>query len=1230
MDHVYLNYSAFITLIAAIFTLLSGLFLLSIRKKSKATLHLAIALISISLTSFAFTFSFTTDHPAGAYHRWFTMTPVLVAMASLVQFFFYFPDRSHERVARWIYILQMIVLLVDGVVWVHATFQFRKVFQLDAMMWDVEESRLAAVNAAIILIYIGMIILAGLWRTFITRGKDRLSVLFIVVSFTVVLVLPGIANALARQGAMDKELFIITYALISVLGWFLTLIFYINFTVDKTSFMAKIVGLSLVTFLVMLMGMGYLTLKDQDKSFDLLHRRDAARIVRDRSYRPADVAYVITYSLENEGKRLIYENGRLDLDDRLVRDDLENTALAEKIATLNAVEFDRGLEALLRTSPPAFAGYKNALWNYWRAGGSRGGGDGKKALSAVLSLSKVVSYYRYRIMVLDKENFRKSLGDVLKLSSDAFSPFASAIQDHVRSSNSEGGVLKAEVLRLVMPLQRVDRRRVRETLDGKSHYISYIDYGSSAKNVYEVGFSYTRYRLFIHHSSIRMYYVLAVLLAVLLLVFPFFFFFALVKPLKRLILAHESVGKGNLDVELPVYVEDEIGYLSRTFNEMVISIKYAKQERDIAETELRIAEARFRSLVEQSLTGIYIIQDMKCVYVNPHFAEIFGYSQNEIIRLPSFLDLVFEDDRNLVVANIREREAGRVLSQRYSYRGKRKDGAVIFVEVHGTRMDMREKPAVVGTMLDITDRENARRALAEEKERLSVTLSSIGDGVIATDNDGRITLMNRVASELTEWPREDALWQRFDKVYTVLDRNSREEIVNPIKKCLVDGSIVISIEPRLLVSHNNREYLIFDSTAPIRDDDDNVIGAVIVFRDITESAAAQQEILHMRSFLKNIIDSMPSVLVGLDKSGRVIHWNQEAEKFTGISEKGARERVLADVFPLLQGQMDNVKKAISQREVQKTERFRCEVLGEARCFDVVVYPLIENGVEGAVVRLDDITARVRIEEMMIQTEKMMSVGGLAAGMAHEINNPLGGILLGAQNILRRIFADIEKNIQIARECGIELEKMREYLQKREVRSMLEGLVSMAERASRIVDNMLSFSRKSETRKMPTDMVDLVNRAVELASNDYDLKKRYDFRHIEIVREYQDDIPVVQCVGTEIQQVLLNLLKNAAQAMHERHYQDIKPRIILRLKREDHTVRIEVEDNGPGIPEEVKKRVFEPFFTTKEVGIGTGLGLSVSYFIVKENHGGDMEVESYPGIGANFIVHLPVDGSKGMS
>ncbi len=116
MDHVYLNYSAFITLIAAIFTLLSGLFLLSIRKKSKATLHLAIALISISLTSFAFTFSFTTDHPAGAYHRWFTMTPVLVAMASLVQFFFYFPDRSHERVARWIYILQMIVLLVDGVV----------------------------------------------------------------------------------------------------------------------------------------------------------------------------------------------------------------------------------------------------------------------------------------------------------------------------------------------------------------------------------------------------------------------------------------------------------------------------------------------------------------------------------------------------------------------------------------------------------------------------------------------------------------------------------------------------------------------------------------------------------------------------------------------------------------------------------------------------------------------------------------------------------------------------------------------------------------------------------------------------------------------------------------------------------------------------------------------------------------------------------------------------------
>jgi polar amino acid transport system substrate-binding protein len=147
--------------------------------------------------------------------------------------------------------------------------------------------------------------------------------------------------------------------------------------------------------------------------------------------------------------------------------------------------------------------------------------------------------------------------------------------------------------------------------------------------------------------------------------------------------------------------------------------------------------------------------------------------------------------------------------------------------------------------------------------------------------------------------------------------------------------------------------------------------------------------------------------------------------------------------------------------------------------------------------------------------------------------------------------------------------------------------------------------------------------LELAASDYDLKKKHDFRRIHIEREYADDLPPVHCDGTQIQQVLLNLLRNGAQAMAEMVDAGKAPSFALRLRREGAMARIEVEDNGPGMSEEVRQRVFEPFFTTKEVGVGTGLGLSVSYFIVTEAHNGTIAVEEGSEGGARFVVRLPL-------
>jgi two-component system, NtrC family, sensor kinase len=258
---------------------------------------------------------------------------------------------------------------------------------------------------------------------------------------------------------------------------------------------------------------------------------------------------------------------------------------------------------------------------------------------------------------------------------------------------------------------------------------------------------------------------------------------------------------------------------------------------------------------------------------------------------------------------------------------------------------------------------------------------------------------------------------------------------------------------------------------------------------------------------------------------------------------------------------------------------------------------------------------------------MMSVGGLAAGMAHEINNPLGAMVQNAQNILRRISPHLPKNKAVADQCGVSLPAIMDYLERREIVNLLGGIRLSGLKASEIVENMLNFSRKSESRKAPVHLAELLERTVSLAAHDYDLKKKYDFRRIAIERDY-DQALAVCCVATEIEQVILNLLRNAAQATTQNEKEAACPTIALRLFRENNMAVIEVRDNGQGISEHDMKRVFEPFYTTKDVGIGTGLGLSVSYFIVTNNHNGTMEVQSEPGKGSCFIVRLPLqDGSR---
>lgn len=273
----------------------------------------------------------------------------------------------------------------------------------------------------------------------------------------------------------------------------------------------------------------------------------------------------------------------------------------------------------------------------------------------------------------------------------------------------------------------------------------------------------------------------------------------------------------------------------------------------------------------------------------------------------------------------------------------------------------------------------------------------------------------------------------------------------------------------------------------------------------------------------------------------------------------------------------------------------------------------------------DITDRKRMEELMVQNEKILSVGGLAAGMAHEINNPLAGMIQTAEVMGKRLRAQprIPANEKAALELGTSMETIEAFMDARGIPRMLTAIRESGRRIAEIVSNMLNFARKSDAVVSSHDIGQLLDKTLELATTDYDLKKNYDFKKIEIKREYDPDLPPAPCESAKIQQVLLNIFRNGAQAMQTAGVENPTFTIRTSLDRARGKVCMEIRDNGPGMDEHEQKRIFEPFYSTKPVGLGTGLGLSVSYFIIVENHNGEMRVASRPGQGASFFILLPV-------
>lgn len=423
-----------------------------------------------------------------------------------------------------------------------------------------------------------------------------------------------------------------------------------------------------------------------------------------------------------------------------------------------------------------------------------------------------------------------------------------------------------------------------------------------------------------------------------------------------------------------------------------------------------------------------------------------------------------------------------------------------------------------------------------------------------------------------------------------------------------------------------------------------------LYEALNQHEATERLLRETQDHLHSIINSMPSAIVGITPQRMVTHWNTSAEQATSVSVAQALGRPLEEVFSDMAVPTRVIDQAINQGKAQVCENIQQGEGSDRRHSNITVYPLKSGDrVTGAVIRIDDVTQRIQLESMMIQNDKMMSMGELAAGMAHEINNPLSAVIQSSQNIQRRLSEELASNEEAARAQGITVAAISHYMEARGILKFVANIREAGERAAAIVGNMLEFSRYSTRQHTPTDLKALIDHSLELATSSFQLENSH-FNQIEILRHYPMDespsdqgppdesssdqspsdqspdrtMPKVMCASVEIKQVMLNILRNAAQAATDHHRDGGPPaRIELSLKAEQGYAVIEVADSGAGMNEAVQRHIFEPFFTTKDVGKGTGLGLSVSYFIITEHHDGSIEVFSTPDEGTRFVIKLPL-------
>ena len=468
-------------------------------------------------------------------------------------------------------------------------------------------------------------------------------------------------------------------------------------------------------------------------------------------------------------------------------------------------------------------------------------------------------------------------------------------------------------------------------------------------------------------------------------------------------------------------------------------------------------------------------------------------------------------------------------------------------------------------------------ALQQSRERLQVTLSSIGDAVVSCDATGRITFMNPKAEEYVGWTTEAAAGTPIQQVLRVVDEETGEPVEDIAAQVLRERSPVRRADHLALVGRDGQSIPIEGSAAPIRDAAGELTGVVLVFHSVTEQRRAQEQIRASERRYRTLVELSPEAVV-VHLNGKIVYVNAVALRLFGakyreeLQGRKMLELVHAELHDLVRERIGDVESGGTAplRELRIVRLDGQEVAVEATAGSIDW-----QGQVAVQSILRDITARKAAEALFVQTEKLASVGRMAASIAHEINNPLAAVM---------------NTVYLARKTPEVPEPAVRYLEIAE---------DELKRVSHITRQVLGFYREgSALKQVAVDSI--MESTLDL------LQSKIRTKQAKIEKRYRGDL-AIRAVGGELRQVFSNLVVNSLESIGE--CGSVKLRITggQCAKCGERLVRITVADNGPGIREAIRSRMFEALFTTKG-DTGTGLGLWVSKQIV-EKHGGTIRFRS---------------------